>query len=118
MLKTIHKISSWLLVALGVVHTTLTPMFYGRLSVGAMWFAGSGIAMIAVGFLNIAMSRHAADLLVRILCYVINLLTVIFGLLIVTVDSEPQVIFGLLLMVTMTVTSFLLKEGRGKGFDG
>ena len=83
-----------------------------------MWFAGSGIAMIAVGFLNIAMSRHAADLLVRILCYVINLLTVIFGLLIVTVDSEPQVIFGLLLMVTMTVTSFLLKEGRGKGFDG
>ena len=111
MLKTIHKISSWLLAALGVVHTALTPMFYGRLSVGSMWFAGSGIAMIAVGFLNIATSRHAGDFLLRILCYVINLLTVVFGILIVTVDNEPQVIFGLLLMITITATAFLLKEG-------
>ena len=46
MLKTLHKISSALLVALGVVHTAPTPVFYGRLSLGAPWFAGSGLAMV------------------------------------------------------------------------
>ncbi len=60
------------------------------------------------------MGRHAGDFLVRILCYVINLLTVAFGILIVTMDGEPQVLFGLLLMVTMTTTAFMLKAGTGK----
>jgi len=107
-LKTIHKISSWLLVALGVVHTALTPMFYGRLSPGALWFAGAGLAMIFVGFLNISFARVAGqDRLTRILCYVANLTTAAFGILIVVVDNEPQVIFGMLLIALMTITAFL-----------
>lgn len=111
MLKAVHKISSWLLVALGVVHTGLTPTFYGRLSAGAMWFAGAGLAMIFVGFLNIVLSRDAGgDRGVRILCYIANLTTLIFGLLIVVVDNEPQVIFGLALISLMAVTSFLLRK--------
>jgi len=111
-LKIAHKISSWLLIALGVVHTSLTPMFYGRLSPGAMWFAGSGLAMVFVGFLNIAFARDAGrnDRLVRALCYIANLSTLVFVALIVVVDSEPQVIFGLLLIAVMTVTAFLLRR--------
>ncbi len=106
-----HQISSWLLVALGVVHTSLTPMFYGRLSPGAMWFAGSGLAMIFVGFLNVALRRGAGgDRLARALCYSANLVTTVFGFLIVLVDSEPQVIFGLVLITVMTVTAFLVKK--------
>jgi hypothetical protein len=108
-LSRIHKISSWLLVALGVVHTSLTPMFYGRLSPGAMWFAGAGLAMIFVGFLNIALARVAGkDRVIAMLCYVANLTTVVFGVLIVVVDNEPQVIFGLILITLMSITAFLL----------
>lgn len=111
MLKTVHKISSWLLVALGVVHTALTPMFYGRLSPGALWFAGSGLAMIFVGFLNIIFSRNAGhDRVTRILCYIANLTTTAFGVLIVLVDNEPQVIFGMILIALMTVTALLLRK--------
>lgn len=111
MLKTIHKISSWLLVALGVVHTALTPMFYGRLSPGALWFAGAGLAMIFVGFLNIIFSRNAGqDRVARLLCYIANLTTAAFGILIVLVDNEPQVIFGMILIALMTVTAFLLRK--------
>jgi hypothetical protein len=110
-LGTIHKNSSWLLVALGVVHTSLTPMFYARLSVGAMWFAGSGLTMIFVGFLNVALSRGAgSDGLVRILCYAANLITSVFGVMLVVVNYEPQVIFGLVLIFLMTITAFLLKK--------
>ena len=66
MLRTLHMISSVLLVALGVVHTALTPMFYGRFTLGALWFAGSGLAMIFAGLLNLTLSRGAGrDRLVR-----------------------------------------------------
>lgn len=112
MMRTLHGICTYLLIALGVVHTALTPVFYGRLSPGAMWFAGSGLAMIFVGFLNVALGRGAGrDAVVRILCYVANLLTAVFGAMIVTVDNEPQVLFGMLLIATMTVTAFMLKTG-------
>jgi hypothetical protein len=110
-LKTIHKTSSWLLVVLGVVHTALTPTFYGRLSPGALWFAGAGLAMIFVGFLNIIFARTAGhDRMPRILCYIANLITAAFGVLIVLVDNEPQVIFGMILISLMTVTAFLLRK--------
>ena len=104
MLNAVHKISAWLLVALGTVHTALTPLFYGRFTLGALWFAGSGLAMIFLGFLNITFGRAVGrDRLVRVLCYIANLLCTVFGIMFVTLDIEPQVIFGLLLIVTLTV---------------
>ncbi len=111
MIRTLHRVCTYSLITLGVVHTSLTPLFYGRLSPGAMWFAGSGLAMIFVGFLNVAFDRSVGrDRVVRALCYVANLLTLVFGVLIVVVDSEPQVLFGLVLITLMTVTALILKE--------
>ena len=67
--------------------------------------------MIFIGFLNIAFARGAGqDRVVRLLSYIANLITVIFGLLIVLVDSEPQVIFGLVLIMVMTVTALTRKK--------
>ena len=110
MLRTLHKISSVLLVALGVVHTALTPVFYGRFSHNALWFAGSGLAMIFVGLLNLTLSRDVGrDRVVRISCYAANLLTAIFGVLMVAVNREPQVIFGFVLIVLMTITAFTFR---------
>jgi uncharacterized membrane protein len=110
-IKTLHNLCSWLLIALGIVHTTLTPVFYGRLSPGAMWFAGSGLTMVFVGFLNVIIGRDAGrDPLARVLCYVANILTTVFGVILVTMDNEPQVIFGTALIVAITATAFLLKH--------
>jgi hypothetical protein len=111
MIKTLHAVASYLLIALGAVHTALTPVFYGRLTPNAMWFAGSGLAMIFVGFLNIVLSRGAGrDTLSRVLVYVANLLTLGFGSVTVYLDGEPQVILGMLLILTITVSAFLLKR--------
>lgn len=108
MLKTLHKISSVLLSALGVVHTALTPVFYGKFSLNALWFAGSGLAMIFAGLLNLTLARDVGrDRLVRVFCYAANLLTVVFGLLMVSENREGQVIFGFVLIVVMTVTAFM-----------
>ena len=57
MARTIHAIASYLLIALGAVHTALTPVFYARLTPNAMWFAGAGLAMVFAGFLNVTLSR-------------------------------------------------------------
>lgn len=112
-MSTLHKISSSLLIALGTVHAALTPMFYGRFSQNALWFAGSGLTMIYLGFLNIALGRASGrDRLVPVLCYIANLVTTVFGVLLVTVDNEPQVFFGLVLIVLITVTAFMIKRAR------
>ena len=116
MTRTIHDIASYLLIALGAVHTALTPVFYGRLTPNAMWFAGAGLAMVFVGFLNVILSRGAGrDSLARWLVYVANLLTLAFGAVTVVLDSEPQVIFGMLLIATITVAAFLLKVRNAPG---
>lgn len=115
MLKTLHKISSALLAALGAVHTALTPVFYGRFSLGALWFAGSGLAMVYVGLLNLTLDRDVGrDRFVRVYCYAANLLTLFFGILIVTLDREPQVLFGLVLIALMTATAFMTRGARAR----
>jgi hypothetical protein len=111
MIRTVHAAASSLLIALGAVHTALTPVFYGRLTPNAVWFAGAGLAMIFVGFLNVVLSRGAGrDTLSRVLVYVANLLTLGFGSVTVYLDGEPQVIFGMILIAAITASAFLLKR--------
>lgn len=67
--------------------------------------------MIFVGFLNVAFARTAGkDHVICILCYLANLTTAAFGVLIVMVDSEPQVVFGMILIALMTITAFLFSK--------
>ena len=83
--------------------SALTPVFYSRLTANAMWFAGAGLAMIFVGFLNVVLSRGAVgDTLSRVLVYVANLLTLAFGSVTVHLDGEPQVVFGMMLIATIS----------------
>ncbi len=111
MLKTLHQISSYLLIALGVVHTSLTPVFMSRLSPGAMWFAGAGLAMVVLGFLNVCLRRdEGRDRVIQIICYVANVVFTIFGGLTAFVINEPQGYFGLLLLLVITITSFTLRS--------
>jgi hypothetical protein len=95
-----------LLIALGIVHTSLTPVFNKELSVDAMYFASAGLAMALVGFFNIAMSRNTADRLTVRLCYAANILFAIFGLLTALAIREPQAYFGMVLLLMITATSF------------
>jgi drug/metabolite transporter superfamily protein YnfA len=115
MARRLHQISTYLLIALGVVHTSLTPFFNEGFSVEAMYFASAGLAMIVVGFLNIAMSRNkSSDRMIAILCYIANVLFAVFGLLTAQVLGEPQAYFGLVLILTMTVTSFLVRMRKNE----
>ena len=113
MVRKLHRVCTYLLIALGIVHTSLTPVFNKEFSVDAMYFASAGLAMVILGLLNIAMSRNPYDRLTEILCRVANVLFTVFGLLTALAIQEPQAYVGMLLLLTMAITSFWLKKPGG-----
>lgn len=56
----------WLAVSLGlllgVLHLTLTLPIYGRLSLEALWFAGSGLGVVCCALLNVVAMRTSTRL--------------------------------------------------------
>ena len=76
---------------------------------GAMYFAGAGLAMILLGFLNLALrSDTGANRVLRILCYAANILMTVFAAFAVIVIPEPQAYFGLTMLVLLTLSALLL----------
>ncbi len=107
--KKLHAASAVLFVALGVVHTLFTFTFATALTQRAVWFAGSGLAMIFAGFLNIARARSAkSDKVVRALCHTANALLVVFGVLAAVAVNEPQAYVGIALIIVMAATTYKL----------
>lgn len=51
-MKKVYSIATGIIVFLGVGHTVLTPMFYPAFSADALWFAGTGLALLFLGLLN------------------------------------------------------------------
>ncbi len=55
MIRTVHKISTVLVLGIGIVHTAATLLFYPALTESAVWFAGAGLGGIFVALLNVAL---------------------------------------------------------------
>lgn len=45
------------IAVLGIVHTGLTPWFYPTLNLDLIWFAGSGLFLLALGLANCAAGK-------------------------------------------------------------
>src|ERR671936_740506 len=98
MLHTLHKIASYLIVALGCAHLLFTFHNYDSFDMDAVWFFGTGMAIVFAGFLNIVVLRSSVgDPLALSLCLFADLflLTGFAGAL--TVMRQPQVFIGLIL---------------------
>ena len=108
MWRLIHKIATGLIVALGALHCAFTAQNHDSFSLDAMWFLGSGVAIILAGFLNVAALRiGATDRVVKYLCLAANLFfTILFGVALFLL-AQPQVIVGLALFLTATIAVFL-----------
>ena len=112
MLRRIHVIVTYLIIALGVVHLLFTARNFSRLTLGALWFASAGFAIIFAGFMNVVHTRGAGrDRVVHALCLTTNItVTVLFGVAL-SVLREPQVFVGLLLFALASLAT--LKRGVG-----
>jgi len=110
---TLHRLAAYALVALGAVHAGLA-VCYGELTPDAVWFAGAGLALIFLGLLNVAADLAASDPVWR-LCRGANVVGVAFGAPAAITVWEVQGYVGLLLLVTLAITSFVAARPREGG---
>lgn len=52
----VQRIAGWVIVAISFVHFAVTFVDYDALSLRAMWFVGSGFALLLIGGLNVVTS--------------------------------------------------------------
>ncbi len=101
MLKKLHTIASYLMIVLGLAHLSFTRLASGRLTLGALWFASAGLAIIFAAFLNLvligAVGTMSSSPRARVLCVVANVTTMLLFGVAATLLFEPQVFIGIAL---------------------
>lgn len=112
MLKIAHKILSAIIIALGVLHVSVTFYDYDSFSLRALWFAGAGVAIILAGFLNVILLRDVGkDRVVWLLCLLTNLIFAVMFVLALLVLPQPQVFVGAGLFIAATLFSLIRSRG-------
>lgn len=106
-MRRFYKIAAYSL-SLGVIHTALTPLFYDRFSPDALWFAGTGLALVFLGLLNIVAERVWETWALNV-CIAANLIGCVYGILTVIVLPEIQAYVGLLVFVAVATGSILAR---------
>ena len=103
-MTTVHKVSAYILLALGILHTALTPLFYQQFDVDTLWFAGTGLGLIFLALLNFV-ALCSPVRIARGICLAANLTGLSYGILIVIVLPEPQSFLALISYLAVTVGS-------------
>ncbi len=111
-MKILYKISTFLILALGVLHISLTPVFFPSLTAGALWFVCGGMVIIFLSFFNfILMSDPGQQRVVRILTHTANLMGLGFACAMLIIESRrarpgPSSWVVLTLLAFETVAAF------------
>lgn len=112
----VHKIATVLVILLGVVHVTMTPVFFDEFVVRVMWYVAQGLMGIFVGFLNIAAVRTAwRDSVTNRLCHLANGLCLVFGLFYSMVDRALPSYIALALFAVLSTSALVGDRQAGAG---
>ena len=111
-METAHTIASILIILLGCVHIGVTFFNYHGLSYEAVWFLGTGVAIVLAGFVNIAMLRDGGrDTVIWTIALITNLFFILGFAAASYMMPEPQVFVGAILFATTTVHTFRIHDG-------
>ncbi len=111
MLRTIHKIITGLMIALGLLHILFTFHDYDTFSMRALWFASAGVAIILAGFLNIVLLRDVGkDKVVWLLCVLTNIIFTVMFSAVLYLMQQPQVFIGVALFAIATIFAVLMSR--------
>ena len=100
---TFYKISAYLLM-LGVIHSAMTPIFYNSLCLDAIWFFGTGLALINLSLLNIAASRLLVPWLLTV-TFIANIIGAIHSLTILLILKEFQAYIGFIFFIIVLLAN-------------
>ena len=114
-MKIFDQITGWLIVGLGLVHCCVTTVFFKHFSINALWFFGSGLALVVVGALNLLRIQYAAEAPgARIVCVAANVAIFFFTLAIgaaIPLRQNPQAALGIVL-ATLALGFSVFRRGR------
>ncbi len=113
MLRTTHKIITGLMIALGSLHLLFTFYDYDEFSLRALWFASAGVAIILAGFLNIVLLRDTGkDKVVRLLCFITNIIFAVMFTAALFLMRQPQVFFGVALFTVAAIIALIISREK------
>lgn len=102
MFARMHWIGTWAALLLAVGHIYMTTRLYADLTVPALWFAGTGVGVFAVGLLNLLALREPTGL-GRVLALAANVMTTVLMALLYWLHPAGQILFGLVLFAVLTL---------------
>lgn len=108
-MKTVHKVSAWVLVVLGIGHTLLTPLFYPGFTEAALWFAGSGLGLLFLGLLNLIVIMSASRAILN-LCLITNLIGSVYTILVAVTLPVPQAFLAILASIGAAMGTFAARR--------
>jgi hypothetical protein len=99
------------MIALWLLHISVTFVDYDTFSLRALWFAGAGVAIILAGFLNVVLLRDVGkDKIVRLLCILTNLIFLVMFATTLFLMRQPQVFFGAALFGAATILALIISR--------
>jgi hypothetical protein len=109
--RTLDIIISWLLIAFGLLHASLTRKVHPDLDINAIWFASGGLLIVAIAVLNLLRVAYGSIAKgVWVVSVVANFVLLLLTLLIATrlpLRTNPQVVVGVALAALLTAFSVL-----------
>ena len=104
----VHRWTGVLLALLGTVHTALAvPSLAKGPEPDAVWFAGTGLAMLLLVLVNVAFRRGGSrDAVTRRLTHAANVGFLGFGAIAVLAVGEPQAFAILVLLAAQALAAF------------
>lgn len=115
MIRFLFRVSATLCALIGVAHTIVTFFLFHTLSQRALYFAGTGFAILILVMFNVAIAQSTSPTrLSRNLLHAANALMSIFAVLAIIAVPEPQAYVGASAMWGLLVSAILLER---KGAD-
>lgn len=104
-----YKITVYLLITLGVIHSGFTPLFYNALNADALWFFGTGLSYIFIGLYNLAAIKVKIRSISHI-AIILNFIGTVFTIFITYVLQEPQAYAALVLIIFIFLRSLFTRR--------
>lgn len=108
-MKPLARIAAGGLVFFGVVHCAVTPRMYDLATAEALWFAGSGVMLIAAGLLTLSATMQDARA-ARVSSLIINLLGLTLATFAVPLIQQPHIYlliaFYIIALVSVSMLMF------------
>ncbi len=111
----LNRIATAIVLFLGVGHVAATPRFAPGFTEGAAWFAGSGLTLVFLAFLNLSrLSSPEADGRLRRLCLIANAAALAWIVFVAAMVPVLQAFLAAAAVLILTVVSLIQRRKAAK----